>query len=322
MGQHDLSYRLFFAHRRMIQDLLREIVGERWVERIDFDSGERVDASFVSPKHESRESDVIWKFRRQDGGEPVFVYILLEFQSRPDPSMPVRLMGYESLFYQSLMASQPAAGWRKLPLVIPVVVYNGWEPWNVATDLGSLIGDLDPSAEIYRPQLRYRLVDEAAYPREDLAALNSPVADLFRIEKSRDWLEVRASVHRLRQSIAPTEASLRQAFETWLRKVILPRFGLSQEEASAAFTLEEIETMLAESIDRWNREIREEGRQEGHQQGRQEGEARLLLRLLRMKFGALDPEIEERVRSADADRLLEWGERVLTAESLGEVVRD
>jgi len=105
VGQHDLSYRLFFAHRRMIQDLLREIVGERWVERIDFDSGERVDASFVSPKHENRESDVIWKFRRKDGGEPVFVYILLEFQSRPDPSMPVRLMGYESLFYQSLMAS-------------------------------------------------------------------------------------------------------------------------------------------------------------------------------------------------------------------------
>src|SRR4051794_22220242 len=196
----------------MIQDLLREIVGERWVERIDLGSGERVDASFVSPKHENRESDVIWKFRRKDGGEPVYVYILLEFQSRPDPSMPVRLMGYESLFYQSLLASQPAAGWRKLPLVVPIVVYNGAEPWNVATDLGSLIGELDPSAEIYRPQLRYRLVDEAAYPREVLAALHSPVADLFRIEKSRDWWEVRSSVQRLRQSIPPTEASLRQAF--------------------------------------------------------------------------------------------------------------
>ncbi|MEA2559431.1 MAG: hypothetical protein QOH06_935 [Acidobacteriota bacterium] len=318
VGQHDLSYRQFFSHRRMIQDLLREIVGERWVERIEFDSGERVDASFVSPKHENRESDVIWKFRRKDGGEPVFVYILLEFQSRPDPSMPVRLMGYESLFYQSLMASQPAAGWRKLPLVIPVVVYNGWEPWNVATDLGSLIGELDPSAEIYRPQLRYRLVDEAAYPREELAALNSPVADLFRIEKSRDWLEVRSSVHRLGQSIPTTEAPLRRAFETWLQKVILPRFGLSPEEASATHTLEELETMLADSIDRWNREIREEGRQEG----RQEGEARLVLRQLRLKFGALAPELEDRVRSADADRLLEWGERVLTAETLQDVFGD
>jgi hypothetical protein len=48
MGRHDLSYRLFFAHRRMIQDLLREIVGEQWVSHINFDSGERVNASFVS----------------------------------------------------------------------------------------------------------------------------------------------------------------------------------------------------------------------------------------------------------------------------------
>ena len=72
--------------------------------------------------------------------------------------------------------------------------------------------------------------------------------------------------------------------------------------------------MLAESIDRWNREIREEGRQEG--------EARLVLRLLRLKFGPLETELEDRVRSADADRLLEWGERVLTAKSLQEVFQD
>ena len=74
----------------MIQDLLREIVGEGWVERIDFESGERVNASFVSDRDENRESDVIWKFRRKDGEEPVYVYILLEFQSRPERSMPVR----------------------------------------------------------------------------------------------------------------------------------------------------------------------------------------------------------------------------------------
>jgi hypothetical protein len=78
----------------MIQDLLREIVGERWVECVDFDTGERVDASFVSPKHENRESNVIWKFRRKDAAEPVYVYILPEFQLRLDLSMPVRLMGY------------------------------------------------------------------------------------------------------------------------------------------------------------------------------------------------------------------------------------
>jgi predicted transposase YdaD len=338
VGQHDLSYRRFFDHRRMVQDLLRDIVGERWVELIDFDSGERVNASFVSDKHQNRESDVIWKFRRTDGGQPVYVYILLEFQSRPDPSMPVRFMGYESLFYQAIMAGRPASAWKDLPLVIPVLVYNGWEPWNVPTDLGSMIGALDSSAEIYRPQLRYRLIDEGAYPREELMMLNSPVADLFCIETSRNWSEVRTSVRRLQRSVPPTEMTLRRDFEVWLERVILPRFGLSREEAAGTFTLEELETMLAESIDRWNREIREggrlegreegrlegreEGRLEGREEGRQEGEARVVLRLLRLKFGPLEPAIEDLVHSADADRLLEWGERVLTAASLQDVFQD
>jgi hypothetical protein len=86
-------------------------------------------------------------------------------------------------------------------------------------------------------------------------------------------------------------------------------------EISDTLTLEELETMLAESIDRWNREIREEGRQEG----RQEGEAWVVLRQLRLKFGPLEPEVEAQVRSAHPDRLLEWGDRVLTAKSLQEV---
>jgi hypothetical protein len=82
VGQHDLSYRLFFTHRLMIRDLLREIVEEPWVERIDLDSGGLAETSFVSARHENRASDVIWRFQRKDGGEPVHVYILLEFLGR------------------------------------------------------------------------------------------------------------------------------------------------------------------------------------------------------------------------------------------------
>jgi len=236
MGHHDLSYRLFFTHRLMIRDLLQEIVEEPWVERLDLDSGSLAETSFVSATHETRASDVIWKFPRKDSGQPGHVYVLLELQSRPDPSMPVRFMGYESLFYQRLIASEPAVSWRKLPLVFPVLLYNGAERWNVATDLGSSLGDLDPSAEIYRPRFRYRLVDEAAYPLEKLTALNSPVAELFLIERCENWPEVLARLPHLRRSIPASEASLRRAFATWLQRVILPRFGLSPEDVSAVLS--------------------------------------------------------------------------------------
>jgi predicted transposase/invertase (TIGR01784 family) len=321
MGQHDRSYRAFFAHLRMVQDLLRDIVGERWVDLIDLDSGEQVNASFVSPRHEKRESDVIWKFLRKGGEEPVYVYILMEFQSRPDPTMAVRLMGYVSHFYQNLAANQGAAGRRHLPLVVPVVVYNGQERWNEATDLGSMLGPLDPSAEIYRPQLRYKLVDEASYPREVLAALRTPIAELFSIGKSRDWPEILEGVQRLRLAIDPGEDSLRRTFETWLLKVILPRRGLPGTSAEMP-TLEEFETMLADTIDRLNRELREKSLQEGLEQGARDGEARVLLRQLQFKLGPVSSTVEERVRTAGSDQILAWSERVLTAESLDDVFGD
>jgi Domain of unknown function (DUF4351) len=72
--------------------------------------------------------------------------------------------------------------------------------------------------------------------------------------------------------------------------------------------------MLVESIDRWNRELRE--------QGFQEGVARILLRQLHLKFGPLEPEVEERVRSTDAERLLEWSDRILMAETLRDFFQD
>ncbi|NCO40402.1 MAG: hypothetical protein COZ06_18175 [Armatimonadetes bacterium CG_4_10_14_3_um_filter_66_18] len=49
------------------------------------------------------------------------------------------------------------------------------------------------------------------------------------------------------------------------------------------------------------------------QQGRQEGEAQLLARQLERKFGPLEATDRRRIAEADADRLLMWGGRVLTA---------
>ena len=69
--------------------------------------------------------------------------------------------------------------------------------------------------------------------------------------------------------------------------------------------------MLAERIDSWNERLREEGRQEG--------EAKALLRLLEKRFGPVDQVTHDRIAAADADLLLEWIDRSLTAESLAAV---
>lgn len=62
-------------------------------------------------------------------------------------------------------------------------------------------------------------------------------------------------------------------------------------------------------------QIRAEGRQQGVQQGLQQ----LLLKQLKMRFGALDDGIVQRLKDASADELDSWAGNILTAKSLDEV---
>ena len=64
----------------------------------------------------------------------------------------------------------------------------------------------------------------------------------------------------------------------------------------------------------------EQGRQEGMQQGMQQGEARILLRQMERKFGKVSVEVRQRINQADESTLLEWSERILTANSPEEVL--
>lgn len=73
-------------------------------------------------------------------------------------------------------------------------------------------------------------------------------------------------------------------------------------------------------------EGREEGLEKGLEKGRQEGvklgEMAVLERLLRLKFGSIDEAARARIATASSADLVQWSERVLTAESLGDVFGD
>jgi hypothetical protein len=54
-------------------------------------------------------------------------------------------------------------------------------------------------------------------------------------------------------------------------------------------------------------------------EGRRQGEAEVLLRLLRARFGVLPEDVTARLNAADAETLLRWSERVLSAATLDAV---
>jgi predicted transposase/invertase (TIGR01784 family) len=326
---HDHSYKLLFSHPEMVADLLRGFVHEDWVAQLDFGSLEKVSGSFVADDLREREDDVIWRARW--GDQWLYVYLLLEFQSTVDPFMAIRIMVYVGLLYQDLIRTQPLKPGERLPPVLPIVLYNGERPWNAAEDIGDLIAEVPGGLERYRPSLRYLLLDEGRYPDSELAGLRNLAAAVFRIENSANHEALQRALDALIGWLqAPEQESLRRSFVVWLNRVVLSS-KLPGVEFPELNDLREIRNMLAERVKDWSRawkqEARAEGREEGRKVGRQEGleegqkqgEFTMLVRLLELRFGPLDETARNRLDGADAETLLRWGERVLTASTLAEV---
>jgi hypothetical protein len=56
------------------------------------------------------------------------------------------------------------------------------------------------------------------------------------------------------------------------------------------------------------------------EQGIQAGEAAMLLRMIERKFGPVPEAVRQRITETDAETLLTWGDRILSADSLDEVL--
>ncbi len=252
----------------------------------------------------------------------------IEFQSRTDPYMALRIMTYVGLLYQDLVKNrgyQPdglVAG--KLPPVLSVVLYNGVPRWGAATDIAELIEVVPAGLAQYRPSLRYLLLDEGALDESEQLALRNLAAALFRLEKSNAPEDMRTMVGALSAWLrSPEQTSLRRAFTVWIRRVLLPARlpGVSIPEL---VDLQEVQTMLAERVVEWTEQWKQQGlrqgMEEGRQQGMQQGNAEILQCLLEMKFGAAVTEaVQRRLQEADSKTLQQWSARIFSASTIEEV---
>lgn len=335
MGDHDSGYKLIFNHPVMIQDLLMGFVKEDWVRQLDFTTLEKVNNSYVADDLRDRVDDIVWKVRWGAGW--LFIYLILEFQSTVDWLMAVRLQGYLSLLYQDLIRSGQIRQGEMLPPVLPMVLYNGRPEWTAMLDIADMIHPSPAGLDRFRPRMGYLLVDEVRLKDSDLALQQNLVAALFRLEKSRTAQEIRLVVGELIEWLrSPEQLSLRRAFAVWLGRVLLPR-RVPGQTIHEVHDLQEVDTMLAETVQEWTREWEQRGLEKGLKmgleqglerglerglgQGLREGAVRVLHRLIKQKWGdlCLPPELEERLGQATLDEIETWTDRVLGAESVREV---
>ena len=269
---HDSSFKLWFDHPRMVEDLLRGFLPADLAAAFDFETLEQMSAQYVGADLRQSRGDMLWRvrFRTEAAQEWLYLLVLLEFQSTVDRHMAARVLAYTGQTYLKLIRSGEALGPDdRLPPVLPIVVYNGRPRWSAPEEVGETIAAVGSGLAPFQPRQRYLLIDEHALKAEDLPTGNVVSAQVALEQGSVATLP--PVLRELSGLLAgPRYASLRRGFAEWTRQVVeRSRAAAENPELVGALSaledtggLREMGSLLAERIDEYIEEKAEERAEE------------------------------------------------------------
>ena len=116
--------------------------------------------------------------------------------------------------------------------------------------------------------MSYFVLDEG---RVHPLAQHNTLSTIIQLERAPNAEQLAVALAQARELFASAEqSSLQQALLAWLKSVVLKR--VAPEQNFPEFSqLQEVHTMLAETVTQWTQQWLEEGRQKGLQEGKQEG---------------------------------------------------
>ena len=249
----------------------------------------------MSADFRRRHGDQVWRLRFREAGEDIgagaWLLLLLEFQSRADPDMALRILGYVVELYRDLEAQGVVRPGARRPPVLPVVIHNGESPWSVPVQVAELIALPQVPAQVRRdlralqPSQRLHVVDFPRYRQEDLVPGNVVSLQIgFEHAGPSDYARLLPAVGELK------DARLRRTVWEWVVRRAR-RDGVDLEEVDVEGTY--FRSRIGDNFRRATQAWFAEGRAEGIAQGRAEGLRRgleqqraLLMRQVATKFGA------------------------------------
>ncbi|MDE0273232.1 MAG: Rpn family recombination-promoting nuclease/putative transposase [Gammaproteobacteria bacterium] len=287
--RHDAAFKHLYAFGLMAWDLMEVVLPKALFDELDPSTLERLPAEWFSASLDRRVGDCVWRVRRRGGRSLVQP---IEFQRRPERLMPLRLATYTALLQEDLARQGQLDPGGRLPLVRPVVLYNGVRPWRAPTSLAA-------DGEAAWPA--FALVDMGRARVEDLPVNNAVAAQ---IEMHQGALAQNSDgvLGRLSERLGGREhRALRAAFVEWVRVSVVPgmvpevsRLKGELRKIAELGELQDMKSLVLKSMeDYWQGQVAEARADERallcRQAGRKFGE-RAAERLSAVIDGVTDPE--------------------------------
>ncbi len=160
--KHDQIFRKAMENPLVAHEFFDAHLPKHIKDLVDFTSLEMDNTTFVEPNLRDTISYMLFytKFCKQDG----YLYLLVEHQSSPDHFMAFRLFKYMMNICDRYLTENPKT--KILPLVYPLIFFNGTRKYNVSRNLWSLFDNSKLIRDIWAND--YQLVNVHDIADEEL----------------------------------------------------------------------------------------------------------------------------------------------------------
>jgi predicted transposase/invertase (TIGR01784 family) len=160
---HDGLFTVFFDKKNVVESFTRENLPAEITKDLDFSTLTLSKDKFVDLRLARCYSDVLYHIQFKNS--PAYLYFLFEHKSW-EPDFPgVQVLKNMTHIWEKHVEKHK--GTKKLPPIIPLLIYHGEYPWKIDTSFISMFA-IPETLEKYIPSFKYELYDVSHMPEEEI----------------------------------------------------------------------------------------------------------------------------------------------------------
>lgn len=141
--EHDKIAKLFLTDKDIAHKFLSLYLPPEVLSKCNLSTMCIEPETYIEETLKSRASDIVYKINLYDTSDTdsIYLYVLIEHQAKADKLMPLRVIRYQLAIIEKHL-DKTKGNELKLPLVVPLVLYNGKKsPYPYSCDIRELFAD-------------------------------------------------------------------------------------------------------------------------------------------------------------------------------------
>ena len=160
---HDKFFKESFSRKEIAKSFIQEYLPDKLHNQLNFNSLEILKDTFIDKELSEHFSDILYKIKIS--GKQSYIYCLFEHKSYIDAWIGFQLLRNMVKIWEGYLKQNKKT--KKLPVIVPIVIYHGKEKWNLKNSIIPLFNEIEGTKQ-YIPDFKSEIYDISHIPDDKI----------------------------------------------------------------------------------------------------------------------------------------------------------